>query len=212
MTSSIRRKILVVDDEATARDVLQRALEKGGYATTTAADGQEALDAASKETFDLVLMDIRMPRMSSLEALSRLRLRYPDTYVIMLTAVDEVDTAMEAIRKGADDYIAKPLSLDLVLLRVEKALERRRLTLRDKESRQMSEQRLSEAVARQEQTFAELVRSMAREHARLFGTEEATRLGGKPTITGLPPELQRPLSSVEEFREALIRILKRTPV
>ena len=62
MTSSIRRKILVVDDEATARDVLQRALEKGGYATTTAADGQEALDAASKETFDLVLMDIRMPR------------------------------------------------------------------------------------------------------------------------------------------------------
>ena len=83
------------------------------------------------------------------------------------------------------------------------------VALREKEIREGLQQRLGELVRRGEETFAELVRALAREHRTLFEAEEASRSGKQVSIPGLPPELQKPLSSAEEFRDALLRILKR---
>ena len=117
-TAGGNETILVVDDEATARENLGRFLTESGYATTLASDGQEALDRASTQIFDMVLMDIKMPRMSGLEALDKFHHDYPFTLVIMVTAIGELEMAVEAVRRGAYDYIVKPIHLDAVLLKV----------------------------------------------------------------------------------------------
>ena len=205
-------KILVVDDEEAARENLQRILESSGFAPTVAADGQEALDRAAETDFAVALMDIKMPRMSGLEALPKLHKQRPDTIIIMTTAVGEVDVAMEAIRLGAHDYLVKPLDFDTVILRARNALSVRELRIRDREFEANLERRVADLVERSESNFAELVRALGREHAMLFATGEATKVGGQRILADLPPELQKPMSSTAEFKEALLRILTRTQV
>ena len=205
-------KILVVDDEEAARENLQRLLESSGFAPTTAADGQEALDRAAETDFAIALMDIKMPRMSGIDALPKLHKQRPDLMIIMTTAVSEVDVAMEAIRLGAHDYLVKPLDFDTVILRAKNALSVRELRIRDREFEANLERRVADLVERSESNFAELVRALGREHAMLFATGEATKVGGQRILADLPPELQKPMSSMAEFKEALLRILRRTQV
>ncbi len=126
-------KILVVDDEQAARENLQELLESTGFAPTVAADGQEALDRAAETDFAIALMDIKMPGMSGLEALPKLHKQHPDTIIIMISGVSEVDVAMEAVRLGAQDYLVKPLDLDTVMLRAKNALAQRELLHRVEE-------------------------------------------------------------------------------
>ena len=205
-------KILVVDDEEVARESLQKLLESSGFAPTVAADGQEALDRAAEIDFAIALMDIKMPGMSGLEALPKLHKQRPDTIIIMTTAVSEVDVAMEAVRLGAHDYLVKPLDFDTVILRAKNALSVRELRIRDREFGANLERRVADLVDRSESNFAELVRALGREHAMLFATGEATKVGGQSVLADLPPELQKPISSTSEFKEALLRILRRTQV
>jgi DNA-binding response OmpR family regulator len=98
-----------------------------------AAEGNDALWKAFMQDFDLVIMDIKMPGMSGLEVLPKIITDHPDTCVIMLTAVSDVKTAVEAMKVGAFDYLTKPFNLDDLILRVERALERRRLVLENRE-------------------------------------------------------------------------------
>jgi DNA-binding NtrC family response regulator len=93
----------------------------------TAADGRAALDKASQQTFDLILLDIKMPGPTGMEVLPQIVNEHPDTCVVMITAVSDTDTAVEAMKLGAYDYVTKPFNLDDLNLRVEKALERKRL-------------------------------------------------------------------------------------
>ena len=122
-------KVLVVDDEETARENLQGLLESSGFAPAVAADGQEALERAAEQDFAIVLMDIKMPRMSGMEALPKLHKQRPDTIIIMTTGVGDAEMAMEAVRLGAYDYLVKPLDFDTVITRIKNALMQRELRL-----------------------------------------------------------------------------------
>jgi two-component system response regulator FlrC len=121
-------RILVVDDEEGIRSFLAESLELGGHAVHQAEDGEAALAALSRQSFELVFSDLRMPRLGGIPFLKRVREQHPDLEVIVLTAHGSVDTAVEAMKLGAFDYLQKPVgSPDEVMVLAERALERRRL-------------------------------------------------------------------------------------
>ena len=202
-------RVLVVDDEESIRDVLKRALVDDGYQVSVAGGGQQALDALSQSDIEVMLLDIRMPGLSGLEVLSKAHDRWPDTSVIMVTAIADVRTAVGVMKQGAYDYIAKPFNLNEVTTTVHRALERRRLVLLDRQHQRVLEERLKEQAIRLREQFAELVQALGREHARLFSTDEITKVERERALADLPPELQKPISSVADFKEALLRVLSR---
>ena len=202
-------RVLVVDDEESIRSVLKQALVDDGHQVSVASSGQQALDALSQSDIEVMLLDIRMPGLSGLGVLSKAHNRWPDTSVIMVTAIGDVSTAVGAMKQGAYDYIAKPFNINEVMIAVHRALERRRLVLLDRQHQRVLEERLGEQEIRLREQFAELVQALGREHARLFSTNEVTKVGREKVITDLPPELQKPISLAAEFREALLRILGR---
>ena len=105
LKSATSESILVVDDEANLRKVLQRQLERAGYAVETAEDGGDALHLLDEEDFAAVLTDLRMAPMDGLTLLRRIAQRWPGLPVIMLTAHGSIDTAVEAVKLGAFDFI-----------------------------------------------------------------------------------------------------------
>ena len=124
--------ILMVDDDAAFRHVMSGELQRLGYEVTTAASGEEAVQRAAAVEHDVVLLDLRLPGMSGLETLRSIIARVPSTEVIMLTGHGSIDTAIEAIRIGAIDYVVKPCPLDELDVRIQRALERRALRRRTK--------------------------------------------------------------------------------
>lgn len=104
--------ILVADDDATHREVLRTLLEEWGYAVWEAVDGEHAVALCRKQPFDLVLMDVRMPKKSGLEALKEIKVHNPAVPVLIMTAFSEVAAAVEAIKSGAYDYLTKPLDFE----------------------------------------------------------------------------------------------------
>ncbi|SHI23962.1 sigma-54-dependent transcriptional regulator [Desulfosporosinus lacus] len=117
------RRVLVADDEANMRWVLERALSKVGYDVETAEDGKIAIDRALEERPDLVLVDLKMPKMDGLSVLRTLKEHYPDLMVVMMTAHGSTATAVEAMKAGAHDYLMKPFDIDELLITVAKAFE-----------------------------------------------------------------------------------------
>jgi putative two-component system response regulator len=120
-------RILIVDDEEVICSILARRLTREGYACVTANDGREALRYFYKHPFSLIISDIKMPEMDGIELLKRVKATNPSMMVIMVTAFPDIDLAVEAMRLGAYDFIIKPADLDLVILSVKKALEKKRL-------------------------------------------------------------------------------------
>ncbi len=117
-------RILVVDDDPMVRDVLTRVLKVQGYAVEQVGGVDEALDLCYRDgEVDLVISDIHMPGRDGVALLAELRMRYPDTAVLMLTGDDDVGLAVECLKKGAMDYLAKPVQIQEVRARVEKAIE-----------------------------------------------------------------------------------------
>ncbi|PYM65421.1 MAG: two-component system response regulator [Candidatus Rokuibacteriota bacterium] len=114
-------RILVADDEPSIRWLLERLLRQAGHAVTVVEDGETALARASTEAFDLAFLDVRMPGLDGLEVLSRLRTEVPETAVIVMTAHGSVRSAVEAMQRGAYDYLTKPFDNDEVRLLVERA-------------------------------------------------------------------------------------------
>jgi two-component system, NtrC family, response regulator AtoC len=118
-----RNKILVVDDEHLIRWSLEQNLKKQGYEVVTAGDGEEALRLVREEQPDLVLLDIQMPGISGIEALEKIKDYDEDIVVIMVTAHGGLETAVNAMRLGAYDYVSKPFNLDELAIIIRKALE-----------------------------------------------------------------------------------------
>ena len=205
-----QERVLVVDDEEAVRNLLQRILGEAGYSVVTAANGQEALYKVSLQEAKVVLLDLKMPGMSGIEVLRKLTADSPDYCVIMVTAVTDLDTVVEALKIGAYDYITKPFDRDNVKQKVQEAIEKWHHRLQEKRRYLQLSEGLTEKTQRMQEQFVELVNSLAREHKLMY--ELATRQtgGGKELLSKLPKELQEPISSVEEFRDALLRILKRT--
>jgi two-component system response regulator AtoC len=119
--------VLVVDDDRVARDLLAEVLAKEGYRILPASGGAEALELARNNPVDLAIVDLRMPEVDGLAVLRGLQGLRSDTPVIILTAFATIETAMEAIRAGAYDYLSKPFQLEMIRLRARRALEERRL-------------------------------------------------------------------------------------
>src|SRR5437763_909775 len=121
-------RILVADDEDGLRWVLEKGLRQAGYEVVAVKDGTSALEAFEAEPFDVVFLDVRMPGVDGLTALGRLREIRGDACVVVMTAHGTMDTAIQAMQRGAYDYLGKPFDLDEVLLLTERALTARRLT------------------------------------------------------------------------------------
>jgi two-component system nitrogen regulation response regulator GlnG len=121
-------RVLIADDEDSLRWVLDKGLRQAGYEVTALKDAESALRAFEAEPFDLVFLDVRMPGMDGLTALGRLRELSADAHVIVMTAHGTMETAIQAMQRGAYDYLAKPFDLDEVVLLAERALAARRLT------------------------------------------------------------------------------------
>jgi two-component system response regulator HydG len=119
--------ILVVDDEAHHRLMLRAHLVAEGYRVEEAEDGQQAVEAVAGSHFDLILMDIRMPVMDGIAALGRILEISPGTPVIMMTAYGSIESAVQALKLGAEDYLTKPLEMEELLFKVNKALDVKRL-------------------------------------------------------------------------------------
>ena len=119
--------ILIVDDEEHIRKIMCIMLGKHGYNCRAAASGEEALTLINQESFDAVFTDMKMPGIDGLELLARIKSDYPELVVVMVTAFASMDTAIQAMKAGAYDYVAKPFKEDEIVLILEKALERGRL-------------------------------------------------------------------------------------
>mgnify|MGYP001152371090 FL=1 len=203
-----RGRVLVVDDEEIIRSLLQRTLETAGYNVTTAPNGREALDKVSETEFDAALLDIKMPGMSGVEVLQQLNVHHPQLCVVMVTAVGDAETAIEAMKAGAYDYIIKPFNPDEAVLKLRTAMQKRYQVLENERKRLELEKKVGEQTQQLQQQFAELVQTLAREHKLLYSLAESKRGGAKSLFSKLPEELQEPMASVEEFSEALLRILR----
>jgi DNA-binding NtrC family response regulator len=130
-------RILVVDDEKHQRDILQMILESEGYETTIAGNGRQAREAVQAQAFDVVLTDLKMPDLNGIALLTELLKAQPGICVILMTAHGSIDTAVDAMRKGAFDYLTKPLEREELLLVLGRAMERTRLV---RENRMLQEQ------------------------------------------------------------------------
>ncbi|HVH46004.1 MAG TPA: sigma-54 dependent transcriptional regulator [Labilithrix sp.] len=120
-----KTRILVVDDEASARSGLEKLLKQAGYDISSAADGVAALEVAASFAPDIVVTDLKMPNMDGMALLTKLREQDRDLPVIVTTAFGEVSNAVDAMRKGAADFITKPIDFDVLALSIERALDRR---------------------------------------------------------------------------------------
>jgi two-component system nitrogen regulation response regulator GlnG len=127
MTTAAAR-VLIADDEESLRWVLEKGLRQAGYDVTAVPDGDSALRAFAEAPFDLVFLDIRMPGTDGLTVLAKLRELAGDAHVVVMTAHGTMETAIQAMQRGAYDYLAKPFDLDEVLLVAERALAAGRLT------------------------------------------------------------------------------------
>lgn len=120
-------RVLTVDDEAVVCESIRRVLSEEGYSVATATSARQGLDLLRSENFDLLLLDIRMPEMDGIEFLRETRAVSPDTEVIIITGHATIQTAVEAIKLGATDYLQKPVSPDKLIVSAARALERRHL-------------------------------------------------------------------------------------
>lgn len=120
--------ILVIDDEADMRNNLADALEKEGYRVKTAKDGHEAIERIKAQTFNVVIMDIRIPGINGIEALKAIKKIGPEMIVVMITAYASMETAIESMRKGAYDYVVKPFDMNKLIAIIKRGLERQRLS------------------------------------------------------------------------------------
>jgi len=157
-TDSIEN-ILVVDDEEAIREVVSTMLESKGYHCTAVSNGRAAQDIVKRTTPDLVLSDMIMPEMDGIKLLEWLRQYDPEIPVIMVTAIHDISTALEAIRRGAYDYILKPFEKDQLYLGVNRALQHRRLVAENRNYQRDLERQVEERTARLTIALAQLEQS-----------------------------------------------------
>lgn len=191
-------RILVIDDEKSIRNTLREILEYEKFLVEDAADGPEALSKVKEQYFDVILCDIKMPRMDGLEVLDQL-LSFSDAPVIMISGHGTIETAVEAIKKGAYDYIAKPLDLNRLLVTLRNAMDRANLADEARRLRKKVDLRYeivgsSEAISRVKELIAKVAPTDARvliTGANGTGKELVAR-----QIHGLSPRANAPFVEV----------------
>jgi response regulator RpfG family c-di-GMP phosphodiesterase len=159
--ASVAPRCLVVDDEPRLRQVLVHLMQNDGFSCREAGNGVEAMEILKHEPVPLVLSDMRMPKMDGIELLRQVRARYPDTALVMITAVADVEVAVSCLAMGAMDYLTKPFHLEEVRARVSQALEKRRLIIENRDYQERLEERVAVQARRLEELFLASVQSLA---------------------------------------------------
>ena len=139
--------ILIIDDEASLRQTLARILQRAGFEVTTAANGKDGLSLVTEHPFDLLYLDIRMPDVSGLELLKTIHAKFPELPVILFTAQPDLNSAVEALRRGATDYLLKPLKPQAVIDRTQTILSNKQKERRRRELQRQIEVLQAELVA-----------------------------------------------------------------
>jgi response regulator RpfG family c-di-GMP phosphodiesterase len=152
---------LIVDDEPRLRQVLVHLMRNDGFTCLEAGNGEEALAHLEHQTVTLVMSDLRMPKMDGLELLRRVRGRWPDTAVVMITAVADVEVAVSCLAIGAMDYLTKPFHLEEVRARVAQALEKRRLVVENRGYQESLQEKVAVQARRLEELFLASIQSLA---------------------------------------------------
>jgi two-component system response regulator PilR (NtrC family) len=123
----MKSRILVVDDEESIREFLEIMLKKEGYEVTTAEDGARAKEILTKKSFDMIISDLQMPNVTGIELLKHVKESYPDTVFMLITAFGTTETAVDAMKMGAYDYVTKPFKIDEVRMNIANALRSQNL-------------------------------------------------------------------------------------
>jgi DNA-binding NtrC family response regulator len=174
--------ILIVDDEETIVHPLSRVLEIEGYYVNSAADGRVAINMLQTLPFDIVLLDIMMPNVEGIDVLKFIKGQHFDTEVIMLTAVQEIKTAVECMKLGAYYYITKPYLADDLLALIERAFERKRLVIQNKAlKRQIASRAVPSSMVGANKTFLEML-DLA---FRVAPTDSTVLIQGKELVANL---------------------------
>ena len=139
----MNEKILIVDDERDIREALSYVLKSEGFNCTTAENGEAAAEELEKSNYDVLISDIVMPKMDGLKLLEKCLQISPSTIIILMTAYASVETAVTALRKGAVDYLLKPLEFDEVIVRIKQLLKHRQLTIENKLLRRQIDKRFN---------------------------------------------------------------------
>jgi len=156
-----QKTILIVDDKEAIVRLLHQKLSGEGYRCEAAGSAEQALDRLRSNAVELVILDIKMPGKSGTELLPEIKASYPDTAVIMATAVTDTNIAIECMKQGAYDYLTKPFDLDEVVLSVDRALEKRRLELENRDYQQHLEQKVEEQAKKIRVSFLSAITALA---------------------------------------------------
>jgi two-component system response regulator PilR (NtrC family) len=171
----MKPRILVVDDEESIREFLEIMLKKEGYEITLAEDGQKAKDLLTKKTFDMIISDLQMPHVTGIELLKHVKESYPDTVFMLITAFGTTETAVEAMKMGAYDYLTKPFKIDEVRLNIQNALRSRNLEV---------ENRTLKKELTKEYSFQSMVGNSAAMHAIFDMVKRVSQTPTNVLITG----------------------------
>lgn len=166
-------KVLIVDDEKSIRRTLRDILEFEKYDVDEAADGMECLVKVQREKYDVIILDIKMPKMDGMEALDRIQLLAPDVPVVMISGHANIDTAVEAVKKGAFDFISKPPDLNRMLITLRNAMDKSNLILETKVlKRKVSKAKVQKIIGESEAIFKikETIDRVAPTEARVLVT------------------------------------------
>ncbi len=199
--------VLILDDEPAVCNLLSERLSMEGHRCVTCHSGHDALRLMSKESFDLVISDMRMPEMTGMAFLGEAGQRYPKTAYLMVTAEDDVRVGIEAMKRGASDYIVKPVQLDSLVASVERALEIKRMQLELESYRCSLEEKVEDrtkqleaAMKRIEMTYDETLEALGAA-LDLRDTETA---GHSERVSRYCLEMARAMGcSKDEFRQIL---------
>ncbi|OGW59677.1 MAG: hypothetical protein A2Y48_07595 [Nitrospirae bacterium RIFCSPLOW2_12_42_9] len=200
MTEGIK-EILVVDDEPLIREIIIRKLSEFGYIATPVENAFEALNKMREKSYPLVLSDIMMPGMDGIELLKRLRSLYPDTAVVMITAVSNVNIAIEALREGAYDYLIKPFNFEEVVLSVKNAFEKRDLILENR----LYQKHLEALVENQTSEIRQLLSREQERSSELSKALEEIQITHDATIDALSAALDYRDNETEGHSQRVVR-------
>ena len=125
-------KLLIIDDEKSIRKTLREILEYEKFSVDEASDGAEGIALIQKNSYDIILCDIKMPKMDGIELLEKAMILTPDTPIVMISGHGNIETAVEAVKKGAFDFISKPLDLNRLLVTIRNAVDRSSLVTETK--------------------------------------------------------------------------------
>jgi len=159
--ASKRERILIVDDEATVRKLLCQRLSREGYQCEEADGAEQALEKLKANPADVMILDIKMPGKSGMELLPEIKASYPDTAVMMATALNDINISIQCMKEGAYDYICKPFNLTEVVLSVEGVLEKKRLELEIWEYQQFLEEKVDEQTKEVRKVFLGAIKALA---------------------------------------------------